>query len=121
PSFFVEPFDMDGSGGGFVGIHTDTPTSTLDVNGTLTTKGLRVVSETLIGSNWVLTADGTDGSVKWAAPTGSGGGSTYTHPAHTGMVGSDGDGDTWLNVSAIEVQTYTSSLSSTDKLIFARS
>ncbi|NPD48223.1 hypothetical protein HNS40_21895, partial [Lentimicrobium sp. S6] len=42
-------------------------------------------------------------------------------PAHTGMVGSDGDGDTWLNVSAIEVQTYTSSLSSTDKLIFARS
>lgn len=115
PSFFVEPFKMNGSGG-FVGIHTIAPRSTFDVNGILTIDGF--VMPTGWQPNYVLTASGITGEAVWAELP-AGGGGTYVHPNHTGQVVSDGDGNTSLTVQAIDAQTGVSTISGTDEIIFS--
>jgi hypothetical protein len=72
PSFFVQTF-VERVGGGFVGIHTTTPRSELDVNGLLTTNGFRMPQLGLL-DGWVLTYDATLDKAVWAQPLGGGSG-----------------------------------------------
>lgn len=85
PSIFVSPFDIQGTGGGYVGIHNTSPTSELDVKGTITTNGLKLAP--VLGGGItpgdVLTAIDNLGNVGWATPSGGGSGESLW-----GIVGS---------------------------------
>jgi hypothetical protein len=88
PSLFVESFTTGGADG-FVGIHTTNPQTALDVNGTISGKGLKVTPfGASIQSGMVLMADGTDGTVKWDFPSGggSGGNSYWNHNTTTNSI-----------------------------------
>ena len=67
PSFFVESFHI--KGGGFVGIHTTSPTSELDVNGVITTLGFRMPQLGVL-DGYVLTYDAEEDKAVWAQPIG---------------------------------------------------
>ncbi|NPD47899.1 hypothetical protein [Lentimicrobium sp. S6] len=114
PSFFVEPFSVSGLDDGYVGIHTTTPRSTLDVAGTLTVDGF--VLSGMANDGYVLTYE--NGKGVWKAATGGGGGS-YTHPDHSGQVESDGDGATYLTVEAIKGHDYGIEFNPTDEIIYS--
>jgi len=55
PAIFVMPFTTSGTDG-YVGIHTDSPTSELDVNGTITTNGFKMPQQGIV-AGYVLKTD----------------------------------------------------------------
>ena len=98
---------------GNVGIGKTNPSYKLDVEGTVSARGLHIQDGWVSG--YVLTASGITGEAVWAElPAGSGGSYNLT-----GQVVSDNNGVASLTVQAIDAQTNVAIISGTDKILYS--